>query len=110
MGACTLSRLAGCRAGGGGDRGTFAPASATSRIGWRVRIHGWRAQAAGDGNLVTAVLVANNNMCPKAGIDTALIQSEKILPRDGWISVGARAIFNNTGPGGCRIGDSTVAR
>ncbi len=98
------------QAGGGSDQGTFAPASATSRIGWRMGVHGWRTQAAGDGDLVTAVLVANNNTCPKAGINTALIQSEKILPRDGWIRVGARAISNNTGPEGCRIGDSTVAR
>ncbi len=73
MGGCTPNWLASWRAGGGGDRGTFAPASATLRIGWRVGVHGWLAQAAGDGDLMTAVLVAKNYTCPKAGIDTTLI-------------------------------------
>ncbi len=61
------------QAGGGGDRGKFASGSATSRIGWHVGVHGWRAQAAKDGDLMTTVLVAKNYMCPKAGIDTTLI-------------------------------------
>jgi hypothetical protein len=61
------------QAGGGSDWGTFAPVSAALRIGWRVGVHGWCAQAAGDGDLVTAVLVAKNYTCPKAGVDTKLI-------------------------------------
>jgi hypothetical protein len=59
---------------------------------------------------MTAVLVAKNYTSLKAGIDTTLIQGEKILPQDGWIRVGARAISDNTGPGGSRIGDNTAAR
>jgi hypothetical protein len=68
------------------------------------------AQAARYGNLVDASLVAKDYAHLKAGVDAMLIQSEKILPRNGWLGVGVRAISYNTDPGGGRIGDSTAAR
>jgi hypothetical protein len=49
-------------------------------------------------------------MCPKAGVDAMLIQSEKILPRNGWLGVHAHAISYDAGPEGGKIGDSTAAR
>ncbi len=96
-----------CRASGCSGRDTFTPAS---HIRGRVGIQRWRAQVARYGNLVDASLVAKDYAHPKAGVDAMLIQSEKILPRNSWLGVGARAISYNTDPGGRRIGDSTAAR
>jgi hypothetical protein len=59
---------------------------------------------------MTAVLVAKNYTCSKAGVDTKLVESDKILPRNGWLRAGARAISDDTGPGGCSVGDSTATR
>jgi hypothetical protein len=82
MGRCSLNRLVGWRAGGGGDdRGTFVPASATSHIGWCVGVHGWRPQAAGDGDLMTAVLVAKNYVSEGRNRYNAHIERENLASR-----------------------------
>jgi hypothetical protein len=41
--------------------------------------------------------------------NTSLVQSEKVLPRNGCV-VGACAISHNAGPGGCRSVDGPAAR
>ncbi len=43
-------------------------------------VRGWRTQAAGDGYLMTAGLVSENDPGSKAGGDASLIQGEKVLP------------------------------
>ncbi len=58
---------------GGGSQGTIAPATATSHIRRRAGIRRWSTQAAGDKDLMTASLVAKDDACSKAGVDTALI-------------------------------------
>jgi hypothetical protein len=60
-------------ASGGGSHGTVAPATATTLVSWRTGFWRWSTQAAGDQNLMTASLVAKNDACTKAGVDTALI-------------------------------------